>query len=294
MVARTLGVWVLAARPKTLWAAVAPVIIGSAIAYEAGVGHWPSAIAALFGAVLLQTGANFANDYYDCAKGADHPGRLGPTRVTQAGLVSPRQMRKAMAVVFGLATLAGVYLVWRGGWPILAIGLLSILCGLLYTAGPFPLGYHGLGDLFVLMFFGPVATGGTYYVQALHIDVTAIGAGLAPGLFSVAILTVNNLRDLDSDRRIGKKTLAVRFGRTYARIQYVLAVVVASLLPLGFHIVTGRHRYVVLASAVVVLALPSLKTVLRNTAGPHLNDTLAATGKLLLLYSILFSVGWLL
>ncbi len=145
----------MAARPKTLWAAIAPVIIGIALAAEAGGMHIPSALAALFGAVMIQIGTNLANDYFDYKKGTDQPGRLGPMRVTQAGLVTPQTMRKAIMVVFGLALLVGIYLVWRGGWPIVAVGLLSILFGLLYTAGPYPLGYNGLGDIFVLIFFGP-------------------------------------------------------------------------------------------------------------------------------------------
>ena len=177
----TMEIWILAARPKTLWAAIAPVIIGTAIAYDSGAAAWLPALAALFGAVAIQIGTNLANDYFDYTKGTDAGNRLGPLRVTQAGLVKPKTMKLATVVAFLLASVAGAYLVWRGGWPILIIGVLSILSGVFYTAGPYPLGYNGLGDIFVLIFFGPVAVGGTYYVQTLSIDWTVLVAGLAPG-----------------------------------------------------------------------------------------------------------------
>lgn len=286
-------IWILAARPKTLWAAIAPVLIGTAMAFESKGGHWPSAVAALVGAVLIQIGTNFANDYSDFKKGADEHQRLGPTRVTQAGLVKPRAMRTATAVVFLMALLVGIYLVWRGSWPIAVIGLLSILFGIMYTGGPFPLGYHGLGEFFVLVFFGPVAVGGTYYVQALDINSIVLLAGLPPGLFSVAILTVNNLRDVESDRLAGKKTLAVRLGRTFARMQYLLSIALATLLPIFFYLTTHRHIFSSLTLLVLPVAIPTIKTVFGKTDGPALNNVLATTGKLLILYSVIFSVGWL-
>ena len=289
-----LSVWVLAARPKTLWAAVAPVLIGTAMAFEAKAGHWPSALAALVGAVLIQVGTNFANDYFDFKKGADQHERLGPTRMTQAGLIKPHSMRTATIIALSLALLVGIYLVWRGGWPIAIIGLLSILFGIMYTGGPYPLGYHGLGEIFVLVFFGPVAVGGTYYVQALDINSIVLLAGLPPGLFSVAILTVNNLRDIESDRLAGKKTLAVRFGKTFARVQYLLSIVIATLLPVFFYLTTHRHFFSLLTLLVLLAAVPTIKTVLGKTDGPALNNVLATTGMLLLLYSVIFSVGWLL
>ena len=284
----------MAARPKTLWAAVAPVIIGIALAAEAGGMHIPFALAALFGAVMIQIGTNLANDYFDYKKGTDQPGRLGPTRVTQAGLVTPRAMRKAIAVAFGLAVLAGIYLVWRGGWPIVAVGLLSILFGLLYTAGPYPLSYNGLGDIFVLIFFGPVAVGGTYYVQTLDINATVLIAGLAPGLFSVAILTVNNLRDIKTDADAGKKTLQVRLGQTFARLEYLVSIVIACFIPPVLYFFSGQHPYALLVLLVLPAAVPAIRKVFVLSETPKLNDVLAATGKLLLLYAVLFSVGWLL
>ena len=288
------AVWILAARPKTLWAGVAPVLIGTAMAYEAGGGAWLPAVAALFGSIMIQVGTNFANDYFDYKKGADSDNRLGPLRVTQAGLVKPDTMKRAVAIAFLLACAAGAYLVWRAGWPIALIGLLSVACGILYTAGPYPLGYIGLGDLFVLVFFGPVAVGGTYYVQTLDLDGIVVLSGMAPGLFSVAILTVNNLRDMDGDRVAGKKTLAVRFGRTFARMEFLLSIVTASAIPALLYLSTKRHVYSLLAAMVPFLALSAIRKVFTSTDGAVLNDVLAATGKLLLVYSLIFSVGWLL
>jgi 1,4-dihydroxy-2-naphthoate octaprenyltransferase len=286
-------IWILAARPKTLWAAVAPVMIGTAMAFESGSGAWLPAAAALFGAVMIQIGTNFANDYFDYKTGADAGDRIGPMRMTQAGLVKPETMKFAFALAFLLAAGAGAYLTVHGGWPIVIIGVLSILCGILYTAGPYPLGYVGLGDLFVLVFFGPVAVGGTYYVQTLDITKSIIVAGFAPGLFSVAILTVNNLRDLDSDAKVGKKTLAVRFGRTFARMEYLLSLVIASAIPAFLFLSHWKHPFSLTALVVPFFAVSSIRTVFTSTDGETLNRILASTGKLLLLYSIIFSVGWL-
>ena len=287
-------VWILAARPKTLPAAVAPVLIGTAIAFDAGKVHWLSAILAAFAALMIQIGTNFANDYFDHLHGADDRSRLGPIRVTQAGLVKPQTMKLATAVVFGLAFLSGIYLIYRGGWPILVIGLLSILFGILYTGGPFPLGYHGLGDIFVFVFFGLVAVGGTYYVQALELPPKVLIAGVAPGFYSTAILTVNNLRDIFSDQEAGKKTLAVRFGSRFARLEYLLSLFIASLVPVILYLLTTEHFYALAASLVFFVAIPSLKTVFREPPGTIFNQVLASTGKLLLIYSLLFSLGWVL
>lgn len=288
-----LQTWILAARPKTLPAASAPVLIGTAMAHTGGGIHWSSACAALAGALLIQIGTNFANDYFDFRKGTDTADRLGPVRVTQAGLVSPDAMKRATVIVFALAVLIGLYLVWRGGVPIIIIGLLSILFGVLYTAGPYPLGYNGLGDLFVLIFFGPVAVGGTYYVQTLDINSAVIIAGLAPGFFSVAILTVNNLRDLESDRAGGKRTLAVRFGRTFALSEYNWSLFLACTIPFVLVLFFRAPMSSVLASCTVAPAIMAMRKVARVT-GRDLNECLAGTGRLLLVYSVLFSLGWLL
>ncbi len=294
MTGERIKIWILAARPKTLWAAVAPVLIGTAMAFADGKAHWLSAILAGVGAVLIQIGTNFANDYFDYKHGADEGERLGPTRATQAGLVTPAEMKRAFILTFALAVLAGLYLIYRGGWPILAIGIFSIIFGILYTGGPFPLGYYGLGDLFVLIFFGLVAVGGTYYVQALSINRLVILAGLAPGLFSTAILTVNNLRDIHTDRLAGKKTLAVRFGETFARMEYLFSVLFAGIIPIILFFLSVGHRYVLAATLILLMAIPSLKTVLTETPGKIFNQTLAETGKLLFYYSVLFSIGWIL
>ena len=208
-----LQVWLSAIRPKTLGAAVSPILIGTTMAFADGKGHALAALAALLGALLIQIGTNFSNDYYDYIKGADTEERLGPVRVTQSGQVRPKTMLRNFVMVFGLATLVGIYLVFRGGWPVVIIGILSIASGILYTGGPWPLGYLGLGDLFVLIFFGPVAVAGTFYVQALEITPVVIFAGLGPGLLATALLAVNNLRDEPTDKKVGKLTLAVRFGQ---------------------------------------------------------------------------------
>ena len=287
------GIWIQASRPKTLWAAIAPVIMGTALAIADGKAHPLAAVACLLGAIAIQIGTNFANDYYDFARGTDTVERLGPTRVTQAGLVTPRSMKLAIAIAFGLAFMVGCYLVWRGGWPLVVIGLLSILCGILYTAGPYPLAYNGLGELFVLLFFGPVAVGGTFYVQALTVHSSVILAGLTPGLLSVAILIVNNLRDIDQDRVGLKRTLAVRFGRTFSRIEYLLSLVFAVLIPAVMAITGYLPKFTLLTLAILPLAMPVLRNVFTKSDGPSLNNCLAATGKLLLAFSILFSVGQL-
>jgi len=288
-------VWLLAARPKTLPAAFAPVLMGTAMAWEAGGFHAPAALAALLAALLIQVGTNYANDYFDFVKGTDTEERVGPTRATQAGLVTPAQMRNATAIVLGLAALVGLYLAWRGGWPILLVAVVSILCAVLYTGGPYPLGYLGLGDLFVLIFFGPVAVAGTYYVQALELSPLPVIAGFAPGLLATAILTVNNLRDVEGDAKSGKKTLAVRFGKRFARAEYVFCVLTATLLvPLLLLLVSPDHRGVLLAILTILPANAAMSKILSGLEGAELNPFLGRTGMLLLLFSLLFSFGWLL
>jgi 1,4-dihydroxy-2-naphthoate octaprenyltransferase len=294
MQASKIKIWLTASRPKTLWAAFSPVIIGTAMAYGEGKVHWLSAVLAAVGAILIQIGTNFSNDYYDYFRGADKKERLGPLRVTQAGLVKPETMKRATILVFSLAFASGIYLIYRGGWPVLIIGLLSILFGILYTAGPYPLGYNGLGDIFVLIFFGLVAVGGTYYVQALEINSLVLLAGLSPGLFSTAILTVNNLRDIASDKQAGKKTLAVRFGEDFARLEYLFSVLMACLIPIILFFITDSHLYALAASLVFLAAIPPIRIIYEQKPGKIFNQVLATTGRLLLLYSLLFSIGWIL
>ncbi|MEK7793109.1 MAG: 1,4-dihydroxy-2-naphthoate polyprenyltransferase [Candidatus Hydrogenedentota bacterium] len=290
----SVSVWISAVRPRTLGAAIAPVVIATAMAYDTGSAHALSAAACLLGAILIQIGTNFANDYFDFVKGTDTKDRVGPTRATAAGLVTPQTMRLAMIVAFALVFVPGAYILYRGGWPFLVIGLVSIACGVLYTGGPYPLGYLGLGDLFVLVFFGPVALGGTYYVQSITLDANVLIAGLAPGLFSVAILTVNNLRDREGDAKSGKKTLAVRFGTRFARAEYVAALITGTLVIPLYLVMTTRGHYAALASIAVLLpAIPTIRTVLQKD-GSSLNAALGNTGKLLLAFSLLFSAGWVL
>lgn len=289
----TLHVWWLATRPKTLWAALIPVGLGAAMAWDDGVFHAPALLAALVGALFIQIGTNFVNDLSDFVKGADTETRKGPMRVTQAGLVTLPQIRVGIIVAFSISVLAGVYLIWRGGWPVVWIGVASIVSGTLYTAGPKPLGYLGLGDLFVLVFFGPVAVGGTYYVQALTVTPEVLIAGLGPGLLSVALLVVNNLRDVDEDRLVGKRTLAVRFGRTFVRWEYALSVALAALLPAGLYLTSGERPWTLLVVATLALGWPLIRRVFQ-TDGAALNPLLGQTGRLGLIYALVLGVTWVL
>jgi 1,4-dihydroxy-2-naphthoate octaprenyltransferase len=285
--------WLLAARPRTLPAAAAPVVMGTAIAAGDHALHVPAALTALAGALLIQIGTNYANDYFDGVKGTDTPTRLGPRRATASGLVAPAVMRRAFVIAFALAGVAGAWLVWRAGWPIAVIGVLSVLSGLLYTGGPRPLGYVGLGDLFVLVFFGPVATGGTYYVQALAWSEAALLAGLAPGLLGVALLTVNNLRDVVGDEQAGKRTLAVRFGPRFAKVEYLACLLGAAAVPPVLWRACGAPAGVLAAAAVCTLGLPAARAVVRWAPDHRLAGALAGTGRLLVLYAVAFSIGWL-
>lgn len=288
----TPAIWLAAVRPKTLWAAVAPVVIGTAMAVETGAFHLLSALLALLGAVLIQIGVNFHNDYADYLKGGDTDARRGPLRVTQAGLLTPARMRQATIFVFGLAVAAGGYLMWRGGLPIVVVGLASIICAVLYTGGKYSLAYLGLGELFVMLFFGPVAVGGTYYVQTLTIDALVVVAGLAPGLLAAAILLVNNIRDVDEDRQSRKKTLVVRLGRRAGIWMYTGCVALAGLLPAALVVLTGDHAGALFAAAVLPLAWPIIRRLRVADDPAALNPLLGRTAQLLLLYSILFSIGW--
>jgi 1,4-dihydroxy-2-naphthoate polyprenyltransferase len=288
------GVWVSAARPKTLLAAVAPVILGTAIAVVDGGFHLGAAVCALLGAMLIQVGTNYSNDYHDFVKGADTDQRKGPTRATQAGLVSPQAMRSAAAIAFALAFAAGVYLIYRGGWPILAIGVASILSGIWYTAGRYSLAYLGLADLFVLVFFGPIAVVGTYYVQALNWSFEAMVAGLGPGILAVAILLVNNIRDVDEDRLAGKRTLIVRLGRSIGVGLYGLCLVIAALVPVAL-VVHYAAPVGILAASVVPVFGSRIIQHLRSIDDPRsLNPLLGMTSMILFAYCLVLSGAWLL
>ena len=284
-------VWWIAIRPKTLWAAVSPVVVGTAIAYADGYFHAPSALVALLCALLIQIGTNLHNDYADFEKGADTESRKGPLRVTQAGLLAPEKVKQATYLTFALAFIAGLYLVFRGGWPILIVGILSILSGFWYTGGKYSLAYRGWADLFVILFFGLIAVGGTYYVQALSITPYVLIAGIGPGLLADAILVVNNLRDWLEDKRAGKRTTVVRFGKTFAYLHYAFCIYGAAFIPIFLFVMTGLRPWSMLASGIIFLARPQ-QQMLRHYKDPQeLNPVLGKTARLLLIYSILFSIG---
>ena len=286
-------VWMLASRPKTLPAAASGVVTGTALALRDGHFRFGPALAALFVALLLQIGSNLANDVYDYERGADAGERHGPTRVTQAQLLTPAQVKVGMWTVFGLAGLLGLYLTFVAGWVVILIGLAAICSAIAYTGGPFPLGYYGLGDLFVFIFFGVAAVAGTYFVQAGSVSLEAWWMSLPIGWLIVDILVVNNLRDINADRAAGKHTLAVRFGERGTRIQYIVLLATSySLLP-----ILALFGIIPWTSVLAWLSLPmswrTLQIVLKKV-GPPLNEALAGTGQTTLVYSLLFFVGMLL
>jgi 1,4-dihydroxy-2-naphthoate octaprenyltransferase len=282
--------WVIAARPPTLTAAVVPVLVGTACAVsENGVRVGP-ALAALTGALLLQIAANFANDVFDYEKGADTAERLGPVRAVQAGLLTPGAVRRGLYVVLGLALLIGVYLTAVAGFAVVAIGLASMAAAVAYTGGPYPLGYHGLGDVFVMLFFGFVAVLGTTFVELGRVTTLAVLASVPVGALATAILVVNNLRDIATDRVAGKGTLAVRWGERGALTEYALLLVVAYAVPVALVLTHHADPSVLLPLLTLPLALRLFLRV-RSERGRALNPLLAGTAKLLLLYGVLFSVG---
>jgi 1,4-dihydroxy-2-naphthoate polyprenyltransferase len=286
-------IWAAASRPRTLPAAVAPVLVGSALA-----GHDHAFVPAAAGlclafALLVQVGTNFANDYYDFVHGADTAARVGPRRAVASGLVSPAAMRRAMAAVFALAFAVGLGLIhWGGPW-MLAVGVASILCGIAYTGGPWPLGYHGLGDLFVFLFFGLVAVTMTYFVQAGRVSAHAVLAGAAIGLLASNILLVNNYRDADTDAAARKRTLVVRFGRRFARVQFTASLCGALAAPLVF-LATGYRPWCLLPLLSAPLAWSHVRRLASAETPGELVALLGDTGKLTALYAALFAAGVLL
>jgi 1,4-dihydroxy-2-naphthoate polyprenyltransferase len=283
----------MAARPRTLPAAVAPVLVGTALAATEGTFKVLTFVAAMLGAVFIQIGTNLSNDYSDARRGADTEDRLGPVRVTAGGLVPPRQVLVATYVAFGLAVLAGAYLIATAGWELLLIGVASILAGVLYTGGPRPYGYEGLGELFVFLFFGVVAVTGSYFAQVERLTWEAFVLAVPVGLLASAILVVNNVRDLETDRRAGKRTLAVRLGRQRARTLYLAMVVAAfACAPVPWLAGSGElSAWLLLTMAAVPLAVPVVRTVRTRTDGPSLNEALAGTGMLQLVFCSLLSAG---
>lgn len=287
-------VWLLAARPATLPAAAVPVIVGSAAAAGQGSFRLGALVAALISSLLIQIGTNFANDLFDYRKGADTTQRLGPVRATQAGLLSSRQVAAGTAIAFGLAVLIGLYLVYLGGWPILAIGLLGIAAGILYTGGPWPFGYHGLGDAFVFVFFGLVAVIGTYYLHAGAVDALALWASLPIGFLVTNILVVNNLRDIETDRAAGKRTLAVRLGAQATRVQYAMLAMGAYAVPAGLWATGAAPGAVCLPLVTLPLGAALVRRVLAGESGSALNGVLKRTGLLELGFGLLLAAGFLL
>jgi 1,4-dihydroxy-2-naphthoate octaprenyltransferase len=284
-------IWLMAARLRTLPAAVAPVLVGTSLAIDDGTFKALAFVAALLGAVFIQVGTNLSNDYSDARRGADTEDRLGPVRVTAGGLVPPRQVLVATYVTFGLAVLCGVYLVAVAGPLLLAIGGASILAGVLYTGGPRPYGYEGLGELFVFLFFGIVAVSGSYFVQRQHLPWQAFALAVPVGLLAAAILVVNNVRDLETDRRAGKRTLAVRLGRMRTRRLYALMLAAAFVTAPIPWVAGSLSAWVLLPLLAVPLAVPLVRTVATRTDGPALNGALARTGMLQLAFCLLLSAG---
>jgi 1,4-dihydroxy-2-naphthoate polyprenyltransferase len=290
-----LRIWLMAARPKTLPVGLAPVLVGTALAGTEGVFHPLRFLAALLGALFIQVGANLSNDYSDARRGADTEDRLGPVRVTAGGLVPPRQVLIATYVTFGLAVLCGIYLIAVAGWQLLLVGAASIVAGVLYTGGPRPYGYEGLGELFVFLFFGIVAVAGSYFVQTTHLVWEAFALAVPVGLLASAVLVVNNVRDLDTDRRAGKRTLAVRLGRERARGLFAAMVYGAYVLTPLTWLFGELHAWVLLPIlSLLPLAAPVVRIVRNRVDGPSLNEALARTGMLELIFCLLLSAGVLL
>jgi len=288
----TIKIWWLALRPKTLPASIIPVIMGIALAKKNHTMNFFLAFITLFCAILIQIGTNLVNDYSDFKKGADDDKRVGPLRVTQAGLISETNMKRGIYFVLFLILLSSIFLIIRGGIPILIIGISALLAGYYYTGGSSPYGYLGFGDIFVLIFFGPVSLAGAYYIQTLTVNPLLIFTGLGPGLISVAILTVNNIRDIDNDRRTGKKTLIVRLGRNFGIIEYSFSIIIASFIPLIAGLFAPTFYTNSKISIIILLLLIHPYKILKTYRdGEKLNEILSFTGKILVIYGVIFILG---
>jgi 1,4-dihydroxy-2-naphthoate octaprenyltransferase len=284
--------WLIAIRVPTLPAAVVPVLVGSALAAREGAFDTVIFVVTMLAALWIQIGTNLANDYFDYAKGADTAERLGPTRVTQSGLIPPTTVRTAMLLSFGLAALCGVYLIVVGGWPILVIGLCAIICGIAYTGGPFPLGYHGLGDLFTFVFFGLVAVLGTYFLYTGVLSTAAWLVSLPVAMLVTAIIVVNNLRDAPTDAKAGKRTLAVIFGERFARVEYWALVIGAYLTLPVIWLSDSATTWVLLPLLSLPLTVPLLRLI-ASGSGRALNTGLKGTGRLHMVFGALLAIGLL-
>ncbi|MCL5071097.1 MAG: 1,4-dihydroxy-2-naphthoate polyprenyltransferase, partial [Actinobacteria bacterium] len=285
-------IWIAGTRPKTLPAAIAPVIMGLALALYDTKINIPIAVFTIIAALLIQIGTNLANDYFDFVKGTDTDKRIGPVRLVHAGLVKKKDMLAAFIITFALAIIFGAFLVIRGGYPVLIIGFLAIIFGILYTAGPAPIGYIGLGDLFVFIFFGLISITGTYYLQVLKLNYIIFIASIAPGLFSTAILAANNIRDLRTDKEAGKKTLIVKFGYNFGVGQYLFCVITAHLIPVVLVLITRAHYFSLIAVLTIIMAVKPVKLLISRPGPESLIPVLGITSQMLLLFSIIFSIGW--
>lgn len=286
-------VWVQAARPWTLGVAVSPVLMGTVIAHTDSGIQWLAAAAALLGGIFIQIGTNLANDYFDFKKGADTESRIGPQRVTQSGLIAPETVRNGFIASFGLAFLLGIYLVYLGGWPIVIIGLLSLLFGVIYTGGPFPLAYYGLAELPAFIFFGPIACATTTYVQTHTWSTEALVAGTSAGFFSVALLAINNLRDHEDDRKVGKRTLIAMLGRRFGVMEYSLSIKLATLLPLVYYLLSPMHTLVPITALTSLMALHAVRTTANYKKPEELYAVLKMTSKLQIIFTVLFMITWI-
>ena len=288
--AGSFGAWVMASRPATLAAAVVPVLVGVAVVCTFDGFRLGPSLAALWVAVWVQIGTNFANDVFDYEKGADTAERLGPTRAVQAGLLTPSQVRRGMILAFALTLAGGAYLAWVAGWPLLVVGIVSVLSGMAYTGGPFPLGYNGLGDLFVFLFFGLVAVVGTVYVNLMELPGLAWAVALPVGALSTNILVVNNVRDRLTDRKAGKGTLVARFGRNFGIIEYVAMLALAYGVPAGLFLHGCFGPRILLPWLSLPVAGKLLRSLL-NLEGAPLNGVLVGSARLLVVYGLLFAIG---
>lgn len=287
-----LKLWIQAARPWTLGVTVSPVLMGIIIAHtESGI-QWLAAIAALLGGIFIQIGTNLANDYFDFKKGADTESRVGPQRVTQSGLIAPKTVKIGFLASFGISFILGIYLVYLGGWPIVIIGLLSLLFGVIYTGGPFPLAYFGLAELPAFLFFGPIACATTTYVQTGTWSTAAIMAGVSAGFFSVALLSINNLRDYQEDRKVGKRTLIARFGRQFGVIEYGFSILAATLIPLLLIFISPAQSMIGITAITSLMALHAVRVTVQYRESSELYAVLKMTSKLQIIFTVIFLITW--
>lgn len=291
MTSQKLSIWLDAARPKTLAAALVPVMVGAALAWNDGLFRLDTSLVALFCAFAIQIGTNFANDYFDFINGADTDERVGFQRATATGLISSKAMLTATIITMSVAFLAGLYLVWVGGFVVLIIGILSLLFGILYTGGPFPLGYNGLGDLFVFIFFGFVAVMGTYYVNALEWSMVSFWASIPIGALAVNILVVNNLRDIKQDKVAGKNTLGVMFGETALKVEYIVMALISYPVLFYFYSLDGFSPWIFLPLLSLPVLLIIVYDIQNHTDKSELNKTLEQTAQFMILYGVLFTAG---